>query len=165
MIRIKPLSWWENLADLIMTPIMIVLNWSSVDTPQRTHRWNNRTLCLGESKYLSIEGMVQVNGDPIAGRRWVWILPIFHMRLFGGWSQYVVLEPLNEGQEWHCGWHVPTVITGFSRIRNRGPVRCLRGDGSVRFFGLTAAGVQVPIREIGRGKIGVAGPFSRLPLL
>ncbi|MCX6718328.1 MAG: hypothetical protein NTY81_01850 [Candidatus Staskawiczbacteria bacterium] len=45
-----------------------------------------------------------------------------------------------------------------------GPIRVLLGPKDVSFFGVDDNGVQVPIHQIGGGRIGDGGPFSQVPL-
>jgi hypothetical protein len=89
----------------------------------------------------------------------------FHMPIFGGWRDYVVLAP-TEDTGWYVGWVVPYGgHCGISRIKLRGPVRMLKGPDPTTFFALRASdGKQILIRSIGAGSLGDRGFFSRLPL-
>ncbi len=97
-------------------------------------------------------------------RRWLFGFPIFHVPIFGGWRDYVVLSPYSVNQEWHVGW-IASDVCGISRIKLSGPVRMLLGPGDVEFFGIDMEGCQIPICKIGQGKIGDGGKYKRTPLL
>jgi hypothetical protein len=163
-IYVPPLVWHELIRDVLMVPIMCILGGTFFERPQRTHQWNNLKLRRAQVKHLLQLFMVWSRGVP-SKKRFVWKIPLFHMRLFGGWKQYVVLEPIHPtGVTWHVGWVAEDVI-GVSRITLSGPVRVLVGNGDVFHFGLATSGVQIPIRKIGEGIIGGGGLFAWTPFL
>lgn len=151
-----------------MLPIMYLTQCTLREVPQRTHRWNNQKFVPNNS--LDKEAKVRVKGDTKALRtRWLGFVPLFHIPIFGGWREYVVLEPLEDTVRWHVGWSIPTDarMNGYwiSNIPQRGAVRMLRGPQSTCFFGITRRGRQIPLRIIGYGRIGAGGPYAKLPLL
>ncbi len=163
---IQPLGRGAKIADTLMWPIMYVL-YMFEPAPQRTHFWNNQKLLAGEASFLREGGMLYYEGIPTAAARFNWrIIPIFHMPIFGGWRDYVVLEPRAKlrRETWHIGWIAADGCTGVSQIPLDGPVRVLLGRDPVRFFGLAEDGSQISIKEIGRGRIGDHGPFRNVPL-
>jgi len=155
--------------DVLMVPWMHLLAWS-LETPQRTHFWNNRKLIWSQVKNLEKCKMVNCAGDPDAKQRWWWkIIPIFHMPILGGWKRYVALQPLERCRKtpWYIGWKCHDVI-GVSQVPiqgPKGPVRTLRGPKNIFFFGVTEEGVQVPLKQIGEGIIGDGGPYKKVLLL
>lgn len=164
-IRVRPLSGYEKLFDWGMMPLMYLLAGTFEEIPQRTHFWNNRKLRSGEVMELKECAMVTVSGSGAIGR-WKYGFPIFHAPILGGWNEYIVLEPLiNVNQSWYVGWVPNDESSGVSRVQVSGPVRLLLGNGPTKFFGLNEGGVQIKIREIGRGSIGDGGPFSNILLL
>jgi hypothetical protein len=90
---------------------------------------------------------------------------LFHLPIFGGWRQYIVLAAEHHGK-WHIGWSTPDQ-TAVSRLALNAdePVRMLLGPGSVSFFAITAEGFQIPLAMIGQGRIGDNGPHSKVTLL
>lgn len=165
-IEVPPLGWFARSADIIMVPIMYLLSGTLSEAPQRTHRWNNMKLTHADFEHLV--NSMRVNVDAVVGlnRRSFWGIPIFHLPIFGGWKNYVVLKPCHEVLTWwHVGWSTKEAC-GITRINLKGPVRVLLGQSNVSFFGIhSETGEQIPIEVIGKGSIGDEGPFSRLPLL
>lgn len=156
----SPQGWRGKLADKLMAPIMYLGAGTFQEVPQRTHRWNNAKLKPEDIAHLLQDQMVTCEGDPEAiDMGWI----RFHLPIFGGWQNYVVLEPLIN-TTWHVGWITPRVI-GISRIELLGPVRVLLGPHPISFFAVDWKNNQRPVRKIGEGKIGDGGEFSRVPLL
>lgn len=92
-------------------------------------------------------------------------IPIFHIPIFGGWRDYVVLKPHPLNQDWHVGW-ISGDVTGVTRITLHGPVRMLLGQEGTSFFGVSAdSGEQIELRRGVFGKIGSGGRYVKLPLL
>lgn len=163
-IHVRPLGWLERFADVLMLPIMYIISGTFSEVPQRTHRWNNTKLHSSQVAHLVDDMRVFCFGIKSAKIRWWFKIPIFHIPIFGGWKDYVVLQPIDASQEWHIGW-LAHDVAGISRINVRGPVRVLLGPGDVTFFGINTDGDQIQIREVMRGTIGNNGPFARTPLL
>ena len=161
-ITVRPLSWWAYILDLLMWPIMVLLQVPHfTDLPQRTHRWNNQKLTTKEVSYLEMSHMVVTIPDTHAMRAWLWKIPLFHL---GGWKQYVVLRPsVIITEEWYVGWRTERV-NGVSQIPLTGMVRVLVGNESAEFFGITVDGRQVPLHEVGNGILGKNGIWKRVPL-
>ncbi len=161
---IRPLLWWERLLTVLMIPLMDLAQGTIFESPQETHRWNNHKLTQNEIEGLDHTTVVDVSADPTARRRYWWKIPIFHIPILGGWRSYVVLRPKHHlVDDWYVGWIAKDVI-GVSRIPLTGPVRVLRGDDDVAFFGVYADGTQVPIEQIGKGRIGDGGPWRHVHL-
>ena len=115
--KIEPQNTLSKVADMLMLPVMYVLQGTFKEMPQQTHRWNNLKFPLTELAYLRSEAMVTVSGDSTAVRRWWGPLPIFHIPLLGGWSKFVVLEPIKPVVEgWYVGWIAGDAIAGVSQI-------------------------------------------------
>jgi|SRR6185369_2206664 len=158
---IPPLGWRARTADFLMTPIMYLAAGTFRESPQRTHRWNNKKLTRDEAKQLDPLQMafcLGVSGAiPKNGLR-------FHIPILGGSRDYVVLNP-KTSEEWYVGWKSDH-SNGISRIRLRGPVRMLLGMGCVSFFAVSAEfPFQVPLEKMGQGRIGENGQYSHIPLL
>jgi len=155
----------SRCADYLMTPIMYLLQGTLREYPQRTHRWNNQKLEPNDIQFLDSEMMVTITGQPSASSRWRYILPIFHMPIFGGWRNYVVLTPDVKQDKWFVGWVAGDEI-GVSRISLDSSVRMLQGPHSVSFFGINEHGNQIQISDTGTGRVGRAVvEHQHIPLL
>jgi len=162
-INVRPLSKPEKLADVAMAPLMRVISGAPSEVPQSTHRWNNAKLDAEICSSFRDDCMVEIAGDPAAKRMWYGSLPLFHLPILGGWKRYVVLQSERPHIKWYVGW-ITQEVCGYSRIPSLGATRSLIGPGNVKFFGLNAAGLQIPIRMVGEGKIGDGGEWRNLPL-
>ena len=163
--QFKPQSFLGSMLDLVMTPLMYVVQGNLFESPQRTHFWNNLKLrkfsdMVAISRYCT---MLNFPGDPSASDRWLGLVPLFHLPIFGGWKKYVVLEPAIAQATWFVGWNSRDVF-GISRVPLTGPVRLLIGKDAVAFFAFNTAGEPVELRQIGEGVLGQPGPFSKIPL-
>lgn len=153
------------LADMAMVPLMYFLSGTWKEAPQETHFWNCTHLKRVEVNHLDPGKMVYHGGNPSTSRRTHFGIPIAHMPLFGGWRDYIVLEPSEYGRDWHIGWICEDNVIGVSRIPLLGAVRMLIGPGGVFFFGVTMEdGTQIPIREAGDGQIGDGGEWANIKL-
>ena len=76
-----------------------------------------------------------------------------------------MLQPAKRTVPWHIGWRVSDGRLSVSLIPLTGPVRILRGPGSVEFFALESNGGQIKLQRLGRGVIGDGSKFAQLPLL
>lgn len=165
-LQVVPQSLWECLLDWLLIPIMHVLMFSMTGTlaesPQQTHRWNNQKLSEAETNPLDITMMVRCSG--VQGQYSAPSL-LRHMPLTG-WRHYVVLAPARETSiGWYVGWVEEGGEGGVSRILLRGQVRMLLGPSSVKFFGVSRSGRQIPLREIAKGRLGRNPEFFRVPML
>lgn len=162
-IKFRPLGPVARVADWAMWPVMhdlMVMNGCS-DSPQLTHRWNNRRLSRAEVVRIDNTLSVMIGGDPQARR-----LPggLRHFPCIG-WQEYVVLQPSGWlGRPWHLGWNAPDVA-GLSRIRLHGPVRALRGPEPTEFFAVDVSGQQLQIEVADYGRLGDGSANKELSLL
>lgn len=146
-----------------MVPVMYLLQGTFREVPQRTHVWNN---VRWQANWYHQPWFLTFDGDPEAAPPRVFgFIPRFHMRIFGGWKKFVVLEPVQPIVDWHVGWSCPVNGDGLSLITISRRVRVTIGPGAVRFFGLDQAGKQIELRCVGEGRIGAAGEFAKVPLL
>jgi hypothetical protein len=83
-----------KLGDALMYPLMILLQGTWKESPQRTHRWNNLKLRSADIHHLEDTQMVSIAGSTINKQRWLLGLPLFHMPIIGGWNRYLVLTPV-----------------------------------------------------------------------
>jgi len=159
-IHLKPLGRLACFCDKFLEPFMRIISVAWDESPQRTHRWNNYHLGSANVAHFNRKLMVCHNGIPGETS----IYPLFHIPVLGGWRNYVVLMPIEKPREWYVGWIAGNVV-GVSRIPLSGPVRLLVGPGPVCWFGVNAKGDQLPIRQVGVGRIGEGGKFAKEPLL
>ena len=161
---VRPLGWVARLADVLMIPIMYLVS-GTTESPQRTHRWNNTPLTHDQIAHLSSEKRVFCRGIGGVGNRVRCRGLRFHIPILGGWRDYVIIQPGENVREWHIGW-ITTDATGGSRIVLHGCVRMLIGPRDVSFFGIHFGNhEQIGVRQIGVGRIGDRGQYSRVPLL
>lgn len=157
-VSFTPQGKYGALADKLVLPIMYVLTGNFREEPRRTNFWNRERLSKEDLAYLSVSLMCEVRG--FTGE-----LPNFRHPVFlRGWKNFVVLEApsINVGS-WYIGW-----VTGdkayISRIPLAGKVRMLIGPGDVRFFGVNEVGTQVKVFQSGKGIVGFARQYARIPL-
>ncbi|NTW13808.1 MAG: hypothetical protein HGA31_02125 [Candidatus Moranbacteria bacterium] len=160
--NINPQGPLSRFGDLLMLPLMYLVSGTFRESPQWTHQWNNVHILPEAFRNLDHEMAVETDPipDALPGRTGV----RFHIPVFGGWRDYVVLAPERETR-WRIGWQTGPG-GGASQIPLSGPVRMLRGPGPATFFGIDAkTGEQITIRIIGKGRIGDGGEFSKVKLL
>lgn len=152
------------VGDWCMLPVMYLLQMKFDEVPQQTHRWNNTKLPAMAIRDFDASDFVTVQGDTTARRRWLGPIPLFHMPIFGGWDEFVVLAPKVAQAEWYVGW-LPFDTIGVSQIPLNDRVRVLVGPRPVQFFGVDAHGYQIPLEIVGTGTVRNAGAFKKVPLL
>ncbi len=164
-IQIKVQSWPGRWLDIAMLPLMYLLQGTLRESPQITHRWNNRRLSNQEFSLIDSSLTVRADADTEAPERWFGPLPIFHTPVFGGWKKFVVLEPAEPvSGQWFVGW-IAFDLAGMSKLPLSGQVRLLRGPQQTRFFGFDCDGNQIALRHVADGEVGRAGTYRLVPLL
>ncbi len=149
--------------DTLFEPVMrYISSGAPEEMPQRTHRWNNHHLKEEKVAHLKSGWMAAHSGDPNASSA-----PhiLAHLTRYGGWDHYLVLSPKTEENcSWHIGWQW-SGGAGVSRVPVEGPVRVLVGPKPTKWFGINAeTHTQIPIQQIGKGKIGRNKEFFKIPL-
>lgn len=163
-LKVRPIGRIARFFNVLLLPLMYFVAWSWERT-QGSHPWNTWHLKHRHVEHLSNAAMAQCTGDPKAARwRWIGPLPLFHMPIIGGWRQYAVLQTTQHTPVWYVGW-ITNDCVGISRIPLSGNVRMLLGRETVHFFALNADGEQIPLAQIGTGRIGTPSAYSQLPLL
>lgn len=163
-IHIRPIDPVARLADLFLRPFMYLLAGTFREAPQETHRWNNVRLADEDVAQLDSTLLVSAQGDKTATKRWFFtFLPLFHCPIFGGWRNYVVIEPTEHTIEWYVGW-LADGVNGVSLLPIKGGVRVLEGPGPTSWFGVNKNGHQISLRLLGKGRIGMGGCYTHLPL-
>lgn len=168
-IDVPPLRWRARLLDRLAKPLMrlcMLLNGTPRESPQETHRWNNRRLAPEEIQALDPAIMCRVKGDAYARPPfWIGPVPSFHLPIFG-WQRYVVLRPRYHDYRsgrWYIGW-VTGGAAAVSLRPNLSAARCLIGPGDVSFFALDEYGFLLPLEELGTDWLGSPTAFRHLPL-
>ncbi len=164
-LTVKEESLFAYVGDMLMLPIMYILQGTIKEVPQRTHFWNNKKFTNSATKHLDSAQIITVDGDQNAVKRWWGFVPIFHMPILGGWKCYIVIEPAVPQDKWFVGWVVGDTMVGVSNIVLKNRVRLLKGANPAQFFGLNEHGEQIIIRVVGEGKVGLGGEFKNVPLL
>lgn len=163
-IKFKKQTFLSKIGDLLMLPVMYILQFPSFETPQRTHYWNNVKSSVADIKHFDPHQMVSVSSDLNAVKRWLGPLPIFHMPVFGGWKKFVVLQPVVDQDEWYVGWIVGDTM-GISQIKLDSKVRLLKGPTPVSFFGVNENGDQININLVAEGVLGKKHSYRNIILL
>jgi hypothetical protein len=159
-----------RFCDRCMYPLMLWLQDSKYEEPQRTHFWNWVKIpkCLAYWM-ISRDKMQTVAGDPKACERYWFPMPRFHMPRFGGWNLYVVLTPSQkewkEGDVWYVGWLDDAGQLCVSIIPLYTPVRMMRGPQRTKFFALNSRHRQIAVHATSYGQICRAPPHeAELPV-
>ena len=163
-LKLKDQSIVSRIGDILMLPLMYLLQMNISEVPQQTHYWNNTKMSSENIADFEADYMVTATGVEGAVKRWFGPLPIFHMPIIGGWSEFIVIESMEQKSEWYIGW-LPFDTIGISQIPLTDKVRVLLGPRPVQFFGVDAHGRQIPIKISGKGTVGKAGDYSKIPLL
>jgi hypothetical protein len=159
-IHIRKLGHTRRIADRLMARIMKFGTFPD-EGPQLSHPWNWQQLSRRDIDYLDSAGMVQVEGFP--GEKTKRQLGVrLHMPRFGGWRNYVTLTA-DVRCLWYVGW-VSTHGIGVSRVPVHESVRMLVGCDRCAFFAIRQNGRQLPLRMIGKGRIGDHGPHRAITL-
>lgn len=164
-VDIRPQGLLGFFADMAMFPLMYLLQGNFRQLPQRTHFWNNQKFQKEDLLWLDESKMVKVPGDILSKAAWTWgLFPRFHVPIFGGWDQYVVLYPaVAFTPPWYVGW-ISGDACGVSQVPITNEVRVLRGTTACRFFAVAKDGRQIKIRASDYGEIG-DGRWGFVPLL
>ena len=170
MLKIKPQGLVGWLADMLMIPFMYILQGTLAESPQQTHRWNNVKIWDWRRRHTILQKFffIAFHGDAKARKSLLFgFIPLFHMPVFGGWRTFVVLEPVCYDGVWFVGWHPAdgSDLIGISRVPLYGQVRLTIGPDEVSFFAINVDGNPIELRQVGKGKIGQAGTFAKVPLL
>ena len=164
-LSIHPENIYGKIGDLLMTPIMYILSGTLSEKPQISHAWNVQNFEKSLQKHIPSRHTISIKKDPTASRAYIWGLPLLHAPLFDGWKKYIVLTPKDQNKPWFVGWITPHSI-GVSRIIHTTPVRLLRGNENISFFGVDANTRNViPLKKIAKGTIGKKNVYSKTPLL
>ena len=164
-IKISPLGVWAQAGDALMVPVMYLVSGTFRETPQRTHNWNVQT-CNTSSDSIPTQFLLPVPGKGNASARFVAGIPIFHIPIFGGWKDYVVLQPKESKGTWFVGWITEKRELQISKIPLSGRVRLLLGPQEASFFGVDKQSGELILLEcIGSGRIGEGGEYAQDILL
>src|SRR3989344_2971022 len=168
MITITPYSQRSRFLDACIEPFMRLMSGAPGECAQCTHVWNLRALTADELGSLTDNLMLTVVGSHRGTIR-TYRGGLFHLRLLGGWKEYVVIEPVVPLTEWYIGFLRDDIYeksSYVSLLTLMGPVRMLKAPEGVRvrFFGVDAYGAQIQLNMVGEGRIG-DGKFPRVRLL
>ena len=162
-----------RIVDYAMSPLMRLISVAPSEKPQESHAWHAQQLSEDDIASITLEKCVVIVGDdPSIIKNYSG--GIFHMSLFGGWRNYVVLEVESGINVWHIGWIVRDIKTQrvIRAELHKLPLydRCVRMlAGSPKrettFCAFDQKGNQLRIRVIGKGKIGDKSEYRKIRLL
>lgn len=159
----------KKILDDMTKPLGYLMQGNFYDEPNKTRFWNNKKLSKADVGDLKEEWMVKSSGDKeSSSRMFLNFIPISHMPIFGGWRKKVILRPqikLYNESFWHVGWITENVIGVSLFPIKENAVAVLMGKGPCKWFAVDNNGLQLPLEEIGEGRIGVKGEFSKFLLL
>ena len=150
--------------DCILSPFMFLLGGLKMDSIQQTHGWH--TLDVDPNVVDLKKSLTVIGSDASKFNNFGRIidhLGVFHMPIFGGWKNYVILEC--KDTFWYVGW----LSKGFSQAHclpiKGSKVKVLTGikGNKTVFFGVDKNGNQVPIKKLAQGILG-DGKYKSVPL-
>lgn len=164
-INYKERSFITIILDIFFIPIMFVLGGFKKDSLQWSHRWNIQKhvdpKLFDERISLNIPGSIE--SKYYAGLEYL----RFHMPLFGGWQDYVIIKPEDESiKDWQICWKGNYHHKSFqkSQFKLTTPVKMLKGPNDTDFYAFDSTGKQIALIKTDEGRLG-DGRYSDLPLL
>jgi hypothetical protein len=163
MIKVRELSRSASIADQIMWPLMFVLGGLKRDSVQETHFWHNQSIDRSEINSLL---SVVVSGDDeraIVKTNRIFPFPMFHVPIFGGWRNYVVLQVQSDISYWHVGWIHRTCTSGSRLLETVQRLRIIEPRVKVltqpigfvtEYFAIGPLGEQLPLAVVDHGVLG-----------
>ncbi len=163
MIDVRELPRSALIADRLMWPLMFALGGFKRDSIQETHFWHNQSI---DKSQIDSRLTVVISGDD--GRastksNRVFPLPMFHVPIFGGWRNYVILELQSDASHWHVGWIHRKCTPGSRllhtvqrlRIAERRVKVLTQSIGFVtEYFAIGPLGQQLPLALRDHGVLG-----------
>lgn len=133
--------------DLILRPIMFLLQGNFRESPQETHPWHVKRF-VWKKKGILIKGNDHESrfGQSGLSKRF----GLFHMPILGGLKKYVILENSNYNNYWNIGWNDQIQKL---RIHDK-RVKLLVGKENFDAHGLSDNKEEVELKIIDFGKIG-----------
>lgn len=160
----KEINVIYRVFDYVLLPFMVILGGFKKDVVQQTHAWHCKNI---DPKKIDLTKSVEVKGsDSSKYENTGGIfkhLGLFHMPIFGGWKNYIVLE--SKESPWYVGW----LSCEFSQLHclpiKGNKVKVLTGKKGTKtlFFGVNQNVEQVIIKSVAEGKLG-DGEFNKVPL-
>jgi len=161
---IKKINLIYRIFDFLLIPLMYALGGFKKDIVQQTHGWHTVNIDPSKvelSKSIQIEGLDESKFNNYGG--FLHHLGFFHIPIFGGWKNYVILECPES--PWYVGW----LSKGFSQIQcllivgDKVKVLTGREGNKTIFFGVDRNGKQVSIKKLDQGILG-DGKYVSVPL-
>lgn len=156
--KIKKVPFYFRILDYIMIPVMWGLCGFYFEKPQETHPWHMRKfpkIEIPKNKKIEIIGKDK-SKHTNKGRL------LFHVPLFGGWKDYIILEAKGFDKYWQIGWIIEFYDNSEALYQVQAlpifesKIKLLTGinDSKKTFFGLDKKGNFVDLKQIDSGKIG-----------
>lgn len=157
--KIKKVPLCFRFLDYLLFPFMWIICGFNFELPQETHRWhmmNFPNIDVPKNKSVVIKGD---DNSKYSAKGF----PFFHMPIFGGWKNYVILEAKDFGKFWNVGWVVrfndhsrqDRYQVQASRIYGSN-IKLLKGinDSDKIFFAIGKNGGFADIKLIDEGRLG-----------
>jgi hypothetical protein len=157
----QKLPIYIKILDTLLYPIMFAFNGFNKTDVQKTHPWHIKSF---NKSLLSSKNTTLIKGKDTSKVKDVWF-GLFHMPIFGGWKNYVVLEPINYKGVWFLGWSTQK-HTQLNKIPISGAIKALEGPkgNTTYFFAIDKNKNFIELKVVARGKIGDE-QYKNLPLL
>lgn len=168
-LRVEQVPSYFRLLDYLMIPIMWILSGFKNDSPQETHHWHMQEI---DPNLVPDKVGIAVMGDDKSKFKGRSPIGLNHMPIFGGWTNYVILQANGIAGHWHVGWKVKFLAKGKKDICEihklkiyDDKIKVFKGinDSKKIFFGLDEAGKFIPLKIVGKGTLG-DGKFNKVRL-
>lgn len=137
--------------DLILAPFMWFLNGFKYPL-QETHKWHVESLDnfkLDSKKALNITKTDKTakysHGSPFG---------LFHMPIFGGLTNYIVVQASGYKKHWHIIWGGENGFQIHKLAIRDNKLKLLVGRGGYKLYGIDDRKKFLKLKMIGHGKIG-----------
>lgn len=173
-IHIKNTPFYFRVLDFFLWPFMWLLAGTKLELPQETHYWHIQKIdCNIIEKTLSSDLNIVLEGDDKSRFSMdISNFGLFHMPIFGGWKNYIILKAESFTHHWNIGWRIysntPVAASKceIQKLPISSPfIKLLKGlpGQKVEFFAIDSDGSQAPLHLVGEGRLG-DGKFRNVRL-
>lgn len=140
-----------DLCDILLKPFMLLLNGFKFPL-QETHKWHG----VNFDKKLLKKGKGVIINKPDINAKFTHGSPLglFHMPIFGGLTQYEVIEVNGFDNHWHVGWERNTDFQIHRLAIKENRLKLLTGKGTSKIYAVDDSGKFLPLKVVGYGHIG-----------
>lgn len=154
--KIKETQFYFKIVDFLLTPIMFIIGGFKKENIQHHHGYHAVNFYGELDKYKVVELLADSPSKYGSSGGFLVHKGLFHMPIFGGWKNYVVLENMDFKDYWFIGWKTGGYFQ-YSTLSLKQPyVRLLKGRKGSKsyFFGLNSKGQQVKLGVVAHGVLG-----------